>query len=324
MTSSIALAAVLFIVGFFLLIKGADWLVEGASSISRRFGISDFVIALTVVSFGTSMPELVVNILASFQGSSEIAIGNVIGSNISNILLILGISAIIYPLPIYRSTILSEIPFSLAATFLVGFLANAALFSAHHDMMLSRGDGFLLLGFFILFMTYIVNLARESKQGPDDLPEGTQSVPRASFGVIAGMLMLFAGGKFVVDSAITMASYFGFSQSFIGLTVVAIGTSLPELVTSAMAAYRKNADIAIGNVIGSNIFNLLWILGLSAAIRPLAFEVLNNIDILVLIGANAMLILALPTGRKGVLDRMNGTAFIMVYVGYMAYLVQRG
>ena len=148
MNSSIALAAVLFIVGFVLLIKGADWLVESASSISKRFGISDFVIALTVVSFGTSMPELIVNVMASFQGSSEIAIGNVLGSNIANILLILGISALICPLPVYRSTILSEIPFSLAATFLVGFLANAALFSTRNDMMLSRGDGFLLLAFF--------------------------------------------------------------------------------------------------------------------------------------------------------------------------------
>ena len=318
-------AIVLFVVGFALLVKGADWLVDGGSSLAKRFQISDFIIGLTIVSFGTSMPELIVNIMASFQGSSELAVGNIIGSNIANILLILGISAVICPLPIYRNIVVTEIPMSLSATFLVGFLANAALFSRKNDLLLSRPDGIILLIFFFLFMTYIFYLAKESKQSiPDDLPEEKLSVLKASVFVFAGMMMLFFGGKIVVDGAISMAKMWGFSETFIGLTVVAIGTSLPELVTSAMAAYKKNTDIAVGNVIGSNIFNLLWILGVSSTIHPLSFEVLNNTDILMLIASNAMLILALPTGRKGLIDRLNGTSFLLIYFGYVVYLVQRG
>lgn len=315
----------LFVLGFVLLVKGADWLVEGGVSLARKFRISDFVIGLTIVSFGTSMPELIVNIMASFQSSSEIAIGNIIGSNIANILLILGISAVIFPLPIYRSVVVTEIPMSLAATFLVGFLANAALFSSKQELMLSRPDGVILLVFFFLFMTYIFYLAKEGKQSPDeDLPEQDQPVPKAVFLVLLGMFMLFGGGKMVVQAAVTVAQAMGLSETFIGLTVVAIGTSLPELVTSAMAALKKNTDIAVGNVIGSNIFNLLWILGLSSVIRPLDFAVVNNTDILMLILANGMLILALPTGKRGVIDRVNGTVFLLLYFGYMVFLIHRG
>lgn len=318
----------LLVFGFYLLIKGADWLVEGASSLARRLKISDFVIALTIVSFGTSMPELIVNIMASFSGSSEIAIGNVIGSNIANILLILGVSALICPLPIYRSTILSEIPFSLAATFLLGFLANASLFGEPGTLSISRPDATVMLVFFMLFMGYIVFLARDKSQEESEeaAAESSEemSVPKAVLWVSIGVLMLFGGGKMVVDSAIAIAKMFGLSESLIGLTVVAIGTSLPELVTSAVAAWKKNTDIAVGNVIGSNVFNLLWILGVSGMIQPLAFNPHSNLDILVLIFANALLIFALPTGRRGAIDRFNGVTFIGGYLAYTAYLVYRG
>ena len=319
------LALGLFTLGFYLLVKGADWLVEGSSSLARRFKISDFVIGLTVVSFGTSMPELIVNITASLQGSAEIAVGNVIGSNISNILLILGVSALIYPLPIQRNTILSEIPFSLSATFLVGFLANAALFGTPGGLFLSRPDGLVLLTFFFLFMSYIVYLAKTGMQDlTEELPEETLSVGKAVGFSLVGMLMLFGGGKLVVDSATELATLWGMSESFVALTVVAIGTSLPELVTSAMAAWRKNADIAVANVVGSNIFNLLWILGISSAIHPLQFTEINNLDILVLIFANALLILVLPLGRRWVIDRLNGGSFVALYVMDTLYLLQRG
>lgn len=315
---------VLFVLGFVALIKGADWLVEGASSIARRLRVSDFVIALTVVSFGTSMPELLVNVMASFQGSSEIAVGNVIGSNISNILLILGVSAVIYPLPISRSVVVTEVPFSLSATFLVGFLANAAVFSTKNELTLSRPDGLLLLLFFLLFMTYIFFLAKEGQQELEEPPEETQTVPRALVFLVLGTLLLFVGGKWVVDGAITIAQSLQLSETFVGLTIVAIGTSLPELVTSAVAARKKNTDIAVGNVIGSNIFNLLWILGLSSVINPLQFELLNNSDIFVLILANALLIFVLPTGKRGVIDRGNGVLFLILYLSYTLFLIQRG
>lgn len=322
---TILVSLLLFALGFVLLVKGADWLVEGASSLARRMRISDFVVGLTVVSFGTSMPELIVNITASFQGSSDIAVGNILGSNISNILLILGISALIHPLPIQRNTILSEIPFSLAATFLVGFLANAILFGDKADLEISRPDGLILLIFFFLFMSYIVYLARTGMQDPtEELPAESLSIPKAVAFSLIGMLLLFGGGKLVVDSAIQLATVWGMSEAFIGLTIVAIGTSLPELVTSAMAAWKRNADIAVANVIGSNIFNLLWILGVSASIRPLVFTAQSNLDILVLIVANALLIFVLPLGRRWSIDRMNGGLFVGLYLGYIAYLVQRG
>lgn len=315
---------VLFLIGFYLLVKGADVLVIGASSLAKRFRVSDIVIGLTVVSFGTSLPELIVNIFSSFNGSSELAIGNVLGSNISNILLILGISAIIAPLPILRNTVLSEIPFSLVATLLVGFLANASLFETQHQLQISRYDAGILLFFFALFMFYIFMITKENR---DDAPTETYEeigVGKSISYVAAGCLALFLGGKWVVDGAIDLARVFGMSESFIGLTVVAVGTSLPELVTSAMAARRGNTDIAVGNVVGSNIFNLLWILGVSAAIKPLPFKLLSNTDIGMLIFSSTLLFIALMIGRRNVIDRWNGVSFVVIYITYISYLVVRG
>lgn len=315
----------LFIIGFVLLIKGADVLVTGASSIAKRYNISDMVVGLTIVSFGTSLPELIINILSSMQGQSELAIGNVFGSNVANLLLILGVTAIICPLPIKRNTILTEIPFSLIATLLVGFLANATIFNDRSQLYISRLDGFILLLFFIMFMAYIYNVAKTNKdqvEEEDNTP--IMSIFKSVVFIILGAGGLFLGGKWVVDGAINIARIFGWSESFIGLTVVAIGTSLPELVTSAMAAYRRNIDIAVGNVVGSNIFNLLWILGISAAINPLPFDTISNTDILMMIFASTLLIITLPIGKKNAIDRWNGILFLLIYVGYIYFLVQRG
>ncbi|MFD2513601.1 calcium/sodium antiporter [Pontibacter locisalis] len=315
----------LFVVGFVLLIKGADILVSGSTSIAKRFGISDMVVGLTIVSFGTSLPELIINILSSMQGQSELAIGNVFGSNVANLLLILGITALICPLPIKRNTILTEIPFSLIATLLVGFLANATIFGKKSDLYISRIDGAILLFFFMLFMAYIYNIAKTNK---DEIIEEEEvhdmSIPKATLFIVLGAAGLFLGGKWVVDGAVYMASSFGLSESFIGLTVVAIGTSLPELVTSAMAAYRRNIDIAVGNVVGSNIFNLLWILGISAVIHPLPFDVVSNSDVVMMIFASTLLILAMPIGIKNAIDRYNGTFFLLIYIAYISFLVWRG
>jgi cation:H+ antiporter len=317
---------ILFVIGFILLIKGADVLVAGSTSIAKRFGISDMVVGLTIVSFGTSLPELIINILSSLQGQSELAIGNVFGSNVANLLLILGITAIICPLPIRKATILNELPFSLVATLLVGFLANATLLQNREDLYISRLDGAILLFFFVLFMVYIYHVAKTNKEevlaqaGQDTI----MSIGKSVLLILLGIVGLFLGGKWVVDGAVHMAQSFGLSESFIGLTIVAIGTSLPELVTSAMAAYRRNIDIAVGNVVGSNIFNLLWILGVSALINPLPFNVMSNSDIVMMIFASTLLILAMPIGRRNTIDRWNGIFFLLVYTSYLVYLVMRG
>ena len=318
------LTYVLFALGFVLLIKGADWLVGGATAIAKKYRISDMVIGLTIVSMGTSMPELVVNILASLNGSAELAVGNVFGSNVANILLILGVAALIYPLPLQRSTVMSEIPFSLMAALLVGFLANAALFDTYQGLIISRADGGILLFFFALFMLYIFKVAREGSE--HEVKETYQEQPmlRAVGLVLLGMFSLFLGGKWTVDGATAIATQLGMSESFIGLTVVAIGTSLPELVTSAVAASRRNTDIAVGNAVGSNIFNILWILGLSAVIHPLPFNVLSNFDILMIIFASTLLILSVSLERQRQVGRVSGVVFLLCYVAYVIFLLQRG
>ena len=316
----------LFVLGFIFLIKGADYLVDGSSSLAKRFNISDFIVGMTIVSFGTSMPELIVNIMASMEGSSELAIGNVIGSNISNILLILGISAVICPLPLHKNTVLSEIPFSLTSALLVGFLANAALFDDRENLTISRPDGIILLFFFALFLAYIFRMGKES-ESPLVEPDHEIVIMPVSKSVLfisLGIVGLFLGGKWVVDGAIMIAKSFGFSETFIGLTVVAIGTSLPELVTSAIAATKNNTDIAVGNVIGSNILNLLWILGISSITMPLPFDITTNTDIVVLIFASSLLLLAMATGTKNAIDRWDGIAFVLIYIAYISFLVYRG
>lgn len=322
---------ILFIAGFFLLVKGADLLVEGSSSIAKKNNIPELVIGLTIVSFGTSMPELIVNLMASFNGSAEIAIGNVFGSNIANVLLILGVSAMIKPLPIKKSIYFTEIPMSLVATFMVGFLANANLFSASgpaSNLALSRFDGGVLLFFFLLFMAYIfvISRAKPNTQNLAGINEGIAefSTRKSIIYISLGVIGLFLGGKWIVDGAVFISQSIGLSETFIGLTVIAIGTSLPELVTSAVAAKKGQADLAVGNVIGSNIFNLLWILGISAVIRPLPFDLATNTDIMMVIAASTLLILAVIIGKGPKVVRWEGAVFILVYFAYITYLVMRG
>jgi len=220
---------ILFFIGFILLIKSADWLVDGAASIAKRFNIPELVIGLTIVSFGTSMPELIVNVLASFRGSSELAIGNIFGSNIANILLILGASAVIRPLPIQKSIYFTEIPISLVATFMVGFVANASLFDQTSGLAISRIDGLLLLMFFGLFMTYIFVVSKDKKEDISPVEEDdlqVYSMTKSMLFILLGVAGLFFGGKWIVDGAVLIAHSLGLSESFIGLTVIAIGTSL--------------------------------------------------------------------------------------------------
>lgn len=315
----------LFVLGFVLLIKGGETLVTGSSSVAKRFGISDLVVGLTVVAFGTSAPEFIVNVLASHSGNAEIAIGNVVGSNIANVLLILGLTAIFCPLPIRDRTLIAEIPFSLLAATLVGFLANANLFGSSTGLCLSRGDGGVLLFFFLLFMAYVFRISKEATgEGSGEEEIVVLSIRRSVILILVGIGALFLGGKWVVDGAVFIAKSFGLSESFVGLTIVAIGTSLPELVTSIIAARQCKTDIAVGNAIGSNIFNILWVLGASAVVNPLPFSVITNTDILVVIFSGCLLIMCMATGIRNTVDRSNGMLFTFLYIAYLAFCGYRG
>lgn len=315
----------LFVVGFLILIKGADWLVVGSSCIAKKNNISDLVVGLTIVSMGTSMPELLVNILASSKDASEIAVGNILGSNIANILLILGITSFMYPIKVKQSTFNKEIPFSIVALLLVGLVANISFFD-NQDNSIAHLDGLFLIVFFGLFIAYIIGLAKTGRPDLlDEIPDAEMNNGKAALYIILGVIGLFFGGKWVVDGAIEIARLFQLSEAFIGLTIVAIGTSLPELVTSAMAAYRKNTDIAMANVIGSNIFNLLWVLGVSAIISPLNYQPSLNTDMVILLFASALILIGLKNGKpKNQIGKTTGILFLILYVAYLCFLIYRG
>ena len=314
------LTYILFVVGFVLLISGANLLVEGSASIAKKLNISSIVIGLTIVAFGTSAPELIVNIFASVQGNTEIAIGNILGSNIVNILLILGVSSIIYPLATKENTVWKEIPLSLLAAILLGVMVNDTLIDGGTFSGLTRIDGIVFIAFFIIFLYYTFGISKVSGENTD-LEIKEMSYMKSSLYIVGGLLGLVFGGKWIVDGAIKIAEGFNVSQSLIGLTVVAIGTSLPELATSAVAAYKKQSDIAIGNVVGSNIFNIFWILGLSAVINPLPFSKDSVIDIIMTIVASLILFLIMFIGKKHTVERWQGVIMILIYIGYVTYLI---
>lgn len=314
------LTYILFVVGFFILIKGADLLVDGSSSVARKLNISNIVIGLTIVAFGTSAPEFIVNFFASINGNTEIAIGNVLGSNIANILLILGIAAIIYPISAKKNTVLKEIPFSLLAALLVAITANDVLIDGGSNSVITRIDGLVFLGFFIIFLYYTFSITK-SDADINETPVKELSNSKSVIYILTGLIGLVLGGKWIVDGAVKIAEGFNVSQSLIGLTVVAVGTSLPELATSAVAAYKKQTDIAIGNVVGSNIFNVFWILGASAIIRPLPFNMASNADLFVNILASIILFFAMYVGKKHVLERWQGIILLLFYISYITYLV---
>ena len=310
----------LFVIGFFILIKGAGLLVDGASAIADKFKISPLVIGLTIVAFGTSAPELAVNIFASAAGSSEIAIGNIIGSNIANILLILGVPALIYPLTSKKNTVWKEIPLCLLAAVVVGLMANDFLIDGVNWSGLSRIDGLVLLSFFIIFIYYSFGIAKQ-QESSDDCEIKNLNLVKSIFYIVIGLIGLVVGGNWIVSGAIKLAVGFGISESLIGLTVVAIGTSLPELATSAIAAYKKQTDIAIGNVVGSNIFNIFCILGISSVIRPLPFNPANNIDFLIMIIATVILFIIMFIGKKRIIERWQGLFMILIYSAYTVFLI---
>lgn len=314
---------VLFVLGLAILIKGADWLVSGAASIARRFGVPDLTVGLTIVAFGTSAPELVVNILASLRGSTDLAIGNVIGSNIANILLILGVAAIIRPIHAERDTVWKEIPFCLLAAILMAILPNDAILQGGTESAITRIDGLVLLCFLSVFLYYVYEAAKHSDgETPlDDVPEEMHTLPMSGMLVAAGIVGLTLGGKWVVDGAVTMASAFSISEELIGLTVVAIGTSLPELATAAVAARKGKSAIVVGNAVGSNIFNIFMVLGISSTIAELPLDLRANTDIGVMIIATVLLFAVMFIGApRYVVGRAEGAFFLIVYVAYIVLI----
>jgi cation:H+ antiporter len=314
----------LFLIGFIFLIKGAGLLVDGASSLAKKLRVSNLVIGLTIVAFGTSAPELFVNLFAAFKGTTDIAIGNIIGSNSANILLILGISALIFPLKVNKSTVWKEIPMSLLAVVLVLIMANDKLVDGLAFNSLTRSDGLALIAFFIIFLYYTFGIAKleNGEQGSETVK--LYSTWKSVGLIVLGLVGLVLGGQWIVSGAVAIANYFGMSDVLIGLTIVAVGTSLPELATSAVAAYKKNSDIAVGNIVGSNIFNIFWILGLSAVIKPLPFKPEMNLDLLVVVGASMLLFVWMFLGKKHTLEKWQGAVFILLYIAYIAVIVSRG
>lgn len=313
--------AILLLTGFILLVKGANFLVEGASSLALRLSVSEIAIALTVVAFGTSTPELAVNVFASFQGKDEISLSNVIGSNIANILLILGIAGIIYPIKTEKNTVWREIPFALMSALILLILCNDMLIDKAAPQIISRSDGLILLTFFIVFLTYTFGISKLEGEGISRTK--IMSGLRIILFIVGGLVALTAGGKMVVDSSVKIAEWLGVGEKLIGLTIVAVGTSLPELSTSAVAAYKGKSDIAIGNIVGSNIFNVFFIMGISSLITPVHFTPAFNIDLLILIGASVLLFITMFTGKKRSLDRWEAVLFVVFYSTYVVYLLIR-
>lgn len=315
---------VLFIIGFVILIKSADILVDGAAAIAKKLKISSIAIGLTIISFGTSAPEFMVNITARVSGNPEITIGDILGSNIANILLILGLSAIVYPIAANKNTIWKEIPYSLFAAVLLALMINGLHIDGSNFAGLTRSDGLVLIVFFIIFLYYVSRIIKSSGNLPIEVETKDLSYLKSILFVITGLVGLVIGGKWIVEGAVKIAESFNVSQSFIALTFVAVGTSLPELATSVVAAYKKQTDIAIGNVVGSNIFNIFWVLGISAIIRPLPFKKSSNIDVLMTIVASLILFLSMFIGKKRILERWQGCLMIAIYFGYITFLVIRG
>ncbi len=310
----ILIQIVLLVIGFAMLMKGADWFVEGASAVADRLGIPLIVIGLTIAAMGTSLPEAAVSISAATKGSAGITIGNVVGSNIMNVLVILGLTGVIRKVSVQKNTIRYEIPFTIVITAL---LAGLGLM----DQKINRLEGVILWAFMILYLAYLYWLTKHGVP-LEDMPEVDKSEPvwKMILMIVVGIVMIVWGSDISVDAATALAKMFGMSERLIGLTIVAFGTSLPELVTSVTAAIKGKADIAVGNIVGSNIFNILFVVGTTALITPVVYSGDFLVDSLVAIGT--MILLLVCVARKKELGRPAGIVMLLAYAGYFVYLIQ--
>lgn len=315
---ALTLQIILFLVGLALIVFGADWLVDGASSVARKFGISEFVIGLTIVGMGTSAPEMVVSFLGAIQGNADIAVGNVFGSNIFNTLLILGVTAAIMPMPITRDNLRRDIPLNLGVIILLVLLGATHRLTGFGDDILSRLDGGILLAIFLVYMFFSF---KNGKKEEDDSPAGKTLKPWvAGLMIVAGLAALIGGGQLFVNSATAIAKSLGISDKFIAITILAGGTSMPELATCVMAAIKKKGQLALGNILGSNIFNIMLILGGSALIHPLSFASMNLVDMGVLLLSGLLLVASAYMGKKNMLDRFDGAIFLLCEAAYFTWL----
>lgn len=312
------LTTLLFISGFVLLIKGSDIMIAGASAVARRYQVSDLVIGLTIVAFGTSSPELAVNLLAGLSGNTDVAIGNALGSNLFNIGIILGVSALFYPVAIQKNTAWKEIPFALLAATALFLMVNDATGTAG----LSRNDGLLLLLFFVIFLIYVFEVALANPE-PDTEKHQPMKSWKAAAMIAGGLGALVLGGQWIVDGAVTYARAAGLSEAVISLTIVAAGTSLPELATSLAAARRGSSGMVIGNVVGSNVFNIFMVLGLGSAITPIPFNSSWNFDLVVSLVLTFLVFVFvfLRPGRQ--IDRLEGGVLVAAYGIYVAWMVMQ-
>lgn len=312
---AVVIQLALLVVGFVFLVKGADWFVEGAGKVAEKFGIPQLVIGLTIVAMGTSLPEAAVSVSAALKGSADITIGNVVGSNIMNVLVILGLTSVIRPIAVQKSTVKYEIPFvALISVFLLAI--------GYSDHVVGRADGVILWVLFIAYLLYLFKMAKSGEYVPEELPDEDKPIPvwKMVLLIIVGAVMIVLGSDMAVDAASELARIFGMSERLIGLTIVAFGTSLPELVTSVTAAVRGKADIAVGNIVGSNIFNILFVVGTSALITPVVYASNFLVDSIVCIVTMILLWLCVFRNRK--LGRAGGTVMLLCYAGYFVYLIR--
>ena len=315
---------VIFLIGgLALILLGANGLTDGAAAVAKRFNISDLVIGLTIVAFGTSAPELVISTMAALGGSAEMAIGNVVGSNIFNVLMIIGVTALVMPIQVGQGTLSKEIPLVVLASFALAFMANDVWLDGDNANIISRIDGLVLLAFFLIFLRYTFAIAHNG--GDEAEGEKIKEMPiwKSALFILGGLAGLIYGGQLFVDGASGIASSLGVSESIIGLTIVAGGTSLPELATSVTAALKKNSGIAIGNVIGSSLFNVFFVLGCSATISPLPMGGINNVDMAVLIGSAILFWWVGWFFKKRTITRVEGALLVICYVAYTAFLISQ-
>lgn len=318
----------LLFVGFALIIGGANYFTEGASVLAQRFGISEFIVGMTVVAIGTSMPELVVSVLSAVKGNSDMAIGNVVGSNMFNVLIILAISAIITPIPLTRNIMRKDMPFLVLASVACLVVAADPMLDGGEQGFISRSEGILLLGFFIIFMAYTIFSARQTgkitiTEKKKRILARRKNIWLVVLMVVGGCAALVFGADLFLDSSTSIARALGVSEAVIAVTLVAAGTSMPELAASTVAAVKKNTDIALGNIVGSNIVNIFLVLGASATVSPLTMGDIVTGDMIAMIGVSLLLFVCAFTFRKNYIDRQEGIVFILLYVAYVWWILMR-
>jgi cation:H+ antiporter len=314
---------ILFVIGLYLLVKSANFIVDGSSSMAKKLGISAMVIGLTVVAFGTSLPELIVNLFATFRGAPGVAFGNVIGSNIANILLVLGIMAIVGSFKIKNSIVWKQIPFALLSSFILFLLTSKIFFKANGNFLL-RVDALILLSLFAVFLYYTIRISKENKKKISSANHFDKETWKIFLKISLGLIGIYFGARWVVDGAVLIASQLGLSEYLVAASIIAIGTSLPELVVCIVAVLKKNVDLAVGNIIGSNVFNILWVLGLVPLIKPLMIPSFVGFDIAIMFFATLLLFVFMFIGKKHGLRRKDGILFVLLYILYIIYVIVRG